>query len=163
MPPVSYREIRASDLQDPNLTELNSLHSDLVSEVNRLGGVYGAVTFISNLDMQGKKILNQGCSEVGTPLQLPSGSEVRLSLSECSQWVEIETESGRKLVVSFGTLVSVFMEAHSLLPGHLIEIGSGGFEKVKTAKTVQRDSIRMQVEVTPHCVYLANGVRIHHL
>ncbi len=102
-----------------------------------------------------------GCCEVGTPLVVPSGSELLIEVKSCGEWVEIEIETGRKLAVAIGTLVSTFVGAQDLQPGDLVEISGGEFEPVKSVGIVRRASHKMVVKVSPGKTYYGHGMRLH--
>jgi uncharacterized membrane protein YgcG len=105
-----------------------------------------------------------GCTEVGTELRFPAGSESTMRVEECGHWVEIELESGERLAMAPGTLVSVFRRGEDLKPGELVEVGQEGkISAVKRAGQSWRASAKMKVRVKPQGVYWANGIRVHNM
>jgi hypothetical protein len=105
-----------------------------------------------------------GCTEVGTELRFPAGSESTMRVEECGHWVEIELESGERLAMAPGTLVSVFRRGEDLKPGELVEVGQEGkISAVKRAGQSWRASEKMKVRVKPQGVYWANGIRVHNM
>lgn len=105
-----------------------------------------------------------GCTEVGTELRFPEGSETIMRVEECGRWVEIELESGERLAMAPGTLVSVFRRAEDLRPGEMVEVGQEGkVSAVKRAGQCWRSSKKMRVRVKPQGVYWANGIRVHNM
>jgi hypothetical protein len=105
-----------------------------------------------------------GCTEVGTELQFPAGSESTMRVEECGHWVEIELDSGERLAMAPGTLVSVFRRAEDLRRGELVEVGQEGkVSAVKRAGQSWRASQKMRVRVKPQGVYWANGIRVHNM
>jgi hypothetical protein len=105
-----------------------------------------------------------GCTEVGTELRFPENSSASLHLEECRQWIEIELESGARLALAPGTLVSVFRSAELLRLGDLVEIGREGHASaVRRVEQAWRASQKMVVRVKPQSVYWANGIRVHNM
>jgi hypothetical protein len=103
-------------------------------------------------------------TEVGTELQFPAGSESTMRVEECGHWVEIELDSGERLAMAPGTLVSVFRRAEDLRRGELVEVGQEGkVSAVKRAGQSWRASQKMRVRVKPQGVYWANGIRVHNM
>ena len=107
--------------------------------------------------------IHAGCCEAGTPLEFPAGAQVETRIEPCGDWMELETETGRKLRVARHTLVSTFVPAEELAQGDLVEIGTGLFERVKRVKRVRKRSQKIVVQVEPERVYWGNGVRLHNL
>lgn len=105
-----------------------------------------------------------GCTEVGTALEFPGGAETKMRVEECHDWIEMELDSGARLAMARGTLVSVFRRAEELRPGDLVEIGREGMvSPVKRVEESHRPSQKMVVRVKPQGVYWANGVRVHNM
>jgi hypothetical protein len=105
-----------------------------------------------------------GCTEVGTELEFPSGAETKMRVEECHDWIEMELDSGARLAMARGTLVSVFRRAEDLQPGDLVEVGREGMvSAVKRVGESRRQSQKMVVRVKPQGVYWANGVRVHNM
>jgi hypothetical protein len=105
-----------------------------------------------------------GCTEVGTPLEFPDGSTARVKIEPCKEWIEIELESGQRLAMARGTLVSVFRKSGELLPGDLVEVGhEGNVSPVVSVGRSWRASQKMVVSVRPHGVYWAAGIRVHNM
>jgi hypothetical protein len=105
-----------------------------------------------------------GCTEVGTELRFPAGSQSTMRIEECGRWVEIELDTGERLAMAPGTLVSVFRRAEDLKPGELVEVGQEGqISAVKRAGQSWRASQKMMVRVKPQGVYWANGIRVHNM
>ncbi len=105
-----------------------------------------------------------GCTEVGTELSFPENSSASLHVEECRQWVEIELESGARLALAPGTLVSVFRSAEELRPGDLAEVGREGLvSAIRRVGQTWRASQKMVVRVKPQSVYWANGIRVHNM
>ncbi|HVB35390.1 MAG TPA: hypothetical protein VNJ52_13600 [Patescibacteria group bacterium] len=105
-----------------------------------------------------------GCTEVGTPLEFPGGATARVKIEPCGDWIEIELESGQRLAMARGTLVSVFRRAEELRPGELVEIGrEGSVSAIAKAGRSWRASQKMVVSVRPQGTYWANGIRVHNM
>lgn len=105
-----------------------------------------------------------GCTEVGTVLEFPQGSEARMRVEPCREWIEIEVDGGPRLAMAQGTLVSVFRRAEELAPGDLVEVGrEGAVRALKRVGRSWRESQKMVVRVKPQGTYLANGVRVHNM
>ena len=105
-----------------------------------------------------------GCTEVGTPLEFPEGAATRMKIEPCNDWIEIELESGQRLAMARGTLVSVFRKAEDLLEGDLVEVGrEASVSPVVKVGRSWRASQKMVVNVRPHGVYWAGGIRVHNM
>lgn len=105
----------------------------------------------------------RGCCEIGTALCFPADARVETRVEPCDDWVELETETGRKLRMARHTLVSTFTPVERLEQGALVETEAGHFERVKRVKRVQAHSHKIVVQVTPHRIYWGNGIRLHNL
>jgi len=103
----------------------------------------------------------KGCTEIGTHLEFPQGSNVSRRIEPCEDWIAIETESGLVVNVAVGTLVSVFMRAQELVTGDMVEGKNGAIEVVKSTREFRRKSHKQKLVVEPGHTYLGNGIRLH--
>lgn len=104
-----------------------------------------------------------GCTEVGTLLELPPGSESRVLLEPCDDWIDIELEDGTFFRSARNTLVSVFKPNHEVVAGDRVEKRNGDWSKAKRVRENKKKSWKQVARVKPHGTYLANGARLHNL
>lgn len=105
------------------------------------------------------------CAEEGAELGFYRGATYQRRLIKHRKWTDIETDSGRKIPLASGTLVSIFVESFDVKPGDKIEIGEGEWETVTSVVESKRQSRKQAVQIDDPFpkVYTANGARIHNV
>lgn len=106
------------------------------------------------------------CTEIGTELEFPFGSEVTKWIEPCSEWYGLKLPSRPKVNLAKGTLVKVWIPVEEILSDHRIAIdGNGSWATGAEINHEIRESQKQCVTVKPGGEYRAkeSGVELHNL